>query len=91
MRSLKKYTRNQLWAAKDFSSRGLRHSRLSSTDIIYEHMCLGTRGFVKGLFVKRDFSWLVFPLLVFIRVSVYSITFISEAQYRVIKRGKDVA
>jgi glycosyltransferase involved in cell wall biosynthesis len=91
MRSLTKYTRNQIWAAKDFSKHGLNHSRLSMQDIAYEHIYIGTRGFIKGLFAKRDFSWLLFPLLVFIRVSVYSITFTLEAQYRVMKRGKDVA
>jgi glycosyltransferase involved in cell wall biosynthesis len=75
MRSLGKYTRNQLWAAKDFSKHGLHRSRLSMQDIAYEHIFLGTRGFIKGLFVKRDFSWLVFPLLLSIRVCAYSITF----------------
>jgi cellulose synthase/poly-beta-1,6-N-acetylglucosamine synthase-like glycosyltransferase len=75
MRSLGKYTRNQLWAARDFSKHGLHHSRLSMQDIAYEHIFLGSRGFIKGLFAKRDFSWLVFPLLLFIRVYAYSITF----------------
>jgi cellulose synthase/poly-beta-1,6-N-acetylglucosamine synthase-like glycosyltransferase len=75
MRSLKKYTKNQLWAAKDFSKHGLNRSRLSTKDIVYEHFYLGTRGFLKGVFIEREKSWIVFPLLLLIRVYAYSITF----------------
>lgn len=82
MYSLAKYTRNQLWAAKDFARHGLGHSRLSLHDIVYEHIYVGTRGFVKGLFREHEFSWLVFPILLFIRVFVYSITFFESMMAR---------
>jgi cellulose synthase/poly-beta-1,6-N-acetylglucosamine synthase-like glycosyltransferase len=75
MRTLKKYTKNQLWAAKDFSKQGLNRSRLSLRDIAYEHLFLGTRGFIKGIFKKREFSWVVFPLLLSIRILAYTTIF----------------
>jgi glycosyltransferase involved in cell wall biosynthesis len=74
--SLTKYTRNQLWAAKDFSKHGLRRSGLTLHDITYEHIYISALSFINGLFRERKFSWLLFPLLLIIRVIIYSIFFL---------------
>jgi cellulose synthase/poly-beta-1,6-N-acetylglucosamine synthase-like glycosyltransferase len=75
MNSLSKFTRNQLWAASDFSNNGLNRSRLSSSDIVYEHLCIGTNGFLRGIFKNRDKSWAIYPLLLSIRTLAYCIVF----------------
>ena len=40
---------------------------LSKKDLLYENVILGTKNMFTGIFVKKDFSWLLFPFFLFFR------------------------
>ncbi|NJD54590.1 MAG: glycosyltransferase [Candidatus Methanoperedens sp.] len=72
MQSLGEFAVKQFTGAKTFTSTGFQLMKLSASDIFYEQIILGAKGMAKGLVVDRDVSWVLFPLIVLIRVSAYS-------------------
>lgn len=79
MRSLKGFARKQFIGAKTFTATGFQLMNLSSRDVFYEQVVLGTKGMVKGLIVDRDVSWLLFPMFVFIRGAAYGYTYLKNS------------
>ncbi|MCD6099026.1 MAG: hypothetical protein J7K33_00425, partial [Candidatus Marinimicrobia bacterium] len=78
MRSLKEFARKQFTGAKTFTRTGFQLMNLSSRDVFYEQVILGTRGMIKGLIKDRDVSWLLFPLFVLIRGAAYGYTYVKN-------------
>jgi len=75
-RSLVKFTKKQFVGARTFTRTGFQLMNLSSKDVFYEQVILGTKGMIEGLVRYRDPSWLLFPLFVFIRGAAYGCTYI---------------
>ena len=75
MKSFSEFTRKQLWGATTLSKTGFSPLGLSIKEAFHEQIILGFKGMVRGLFVEKDFSWIVFPLLLSIRMIVYTIFF----------------
>lgn len=67
MNSIKEFARKQFIASETFSKEDINLMGLSKKDLIYENVILGTKNMFKGLFIKRDPSWLLFPLFISIR------------------------
>jgi glycosyltransferase involved in cell wall biosynthesis len=80
MQSLNEFTRKQFTGAKTFTVTGFGLMALSFSDVIYEQVVLGIKGMIKGLIVKRDISWLLFPLFLVIRVFAYLYTYFENAK-----------
>jgi len=78
MRSLREFARKQFTGAKTFTKTGFRLMNLSSRDVFYEQVVLGTKGMVGGLIKDKDVSWLLFPLFVFIRGAAYGYTYVKN-------------
>lgn len=78
MRSLKEFARKQFTGAETLTRTGFQLMNLSSKDVFYEQVVLGTKGMVKGLVKERDISWLLFPLFVFIRGIAYGYTYVKN-------------
>lgn len=83
MRSLNEFTKKQFVGAKTFANKGFQLMNLSLNNILYEQFILGPISMLKGLFLKRDVSWLLYPIFVFIRVIAYLYTYILKfSKYR---------
>jgi len=78
MQSLREFAKKQFTAAKTFTVTGFQLMNLSSSDVFYEQIVLGTKGMIEGLVRYRDPSWLLFPLFVFIRGIAYGYTHIKN-------------
>lgn len=86
MRSLKIFARKQFTGAKTFTATGFQLMNLSSRDVFYEQVILGMKGMITGLIIDRDASWLLFPIIVFIRMVAYGYTY---AKNFVCKKGEN--
>lgn len=78
MRSLSQFAGKQFTGAKTFTRTGFQLMNLSSRDVFYEQVVLGTKGMIKGLITGKDVSWLLFPLFVFIRAIAYGYTYVKN-------------
>jgi glycosyltransferase involved in cell wall biosynthesis len=78
MQSLEEFTKKQFTGAKTFTVTGFGLMNLSFWDVFYEQVLIGTKGMVKGILFDHDISWLLFPLIVFIRALAYSYTYINK-------------
>jgi hypothetical protein len=88
MRSLKRFARKQFTGAKTFTATGFQLMNLSSRDVFYEQVVLGTKGMIKGLIVDRDASWLLFPMFVFIRGIAYGYTYLSRIKQIIFRNNR---
>jgi hypothetical protein len=48
---------------------------LDISDLIYEHLLIGSKEMLRGLFLDRDVSWSLYPLLLAIRMTAYGVRF----------------
>lgn len=67
MNSMKEFVKKQFVASETFSRDDTNLMGLSEKDLIYENVVLGTRNMFKGIFIKKDSSWLLFPIFMFFR------------------------
>lgn len=74
MHSIKEFGRKQFVGSESFNKEGFDIMGLSEKDLIYENVVLGIKGMFKGIFIKRDPSWFLYPLFAFIRGLGYSYT-----------------
>ncbi len=77
--SLREYTQNQLWGARDFAAFGIKRLGITSIDALFEHFVLATRYMVKGVGKDKELSWLIYPALLIIRIASYSIRYLQKA------------
>lgn len=82
MRSLKEFAKKQFVGAKTFTSEGFQLMNLSTSDIFYEQFILGPISMIKELLLKRDISWLLYPIFVSIRVVAYVYTYYKKITKR---------
>ena len=75
MRTLKQFYKKQFAGAKTFTQSGFGLMGLSKKEIFYENFILGIKSMFYGLIVERDFAWLYYPVLLFIRIFAYSIIY----------------
>jgi glycosyltransferase involved in cell wall biosynthesis len=80
MQTLKEFRKKQITGARTFAKTGTGFLGLSIKDVMYEHFVLGTKGMVRGILVDKDASWMLFPLLVSIRVGAYMYIFITNIE-----------
>jgi glycosyltransferase involved in cell wall biosynthesis len=78
MHTLHEYTIKQFIGANTFTKTGFQLMNLSSKDVVFEHVFLGLKGMVHGLFKDKDFSWILFPIFLFIKLFAYSIIFLKN-------------
>ena len=69
--SLSKFVKKQIRVASTFSDNSDLKMNMSKKELLYELFIIGTKGMVNGIFKERDFSWLLFPLLIFLRIQIY--------------------
>ncbi|MCE7699906.1 MAG: glycosyltransferase [Methanobacterium paludis] len=67
MHSMKEFGRKQFVASETFVKENINLMGLSKKDLIYENVMLGTKNMLYGIFLKKDFSWLLFPIFMFLR------------------------
>lgn len=67
MNTLKEFGRKQFVASETFVKEDTSLMGLSKKDLIYENVVLGTRNMIYGIFLERDFSWLLFPIFMCLR------------------------
>lgn len=76
--SLGEFTRNQLWGARDYAKFGIGRLGITFTGGLFEHFVVGIRGMIKGMSKERDPSWLIYPLLLMIRVVCYIVRYLQH-------------
>lgn len=69
--SISKFIKKQIRGASSLSTNSKTKMNLSKRDMVYENFFLGTKGMIFGLLKERDISWLLFPLLVFLRMQIF--------------------
>lgn len=78
MPSLKEFAKKQFMASETFSREDENLMGLSKKDLIYENIVLGTKCMFKGIFIRKDPSWFIFPLFMFIRGIGFGFHFIKN-------------
>jgi glycosyltransferase involved in cell wall biosynthesis len=78
MKTLRIFARKQTSGAATFTKTGMGFLGLSTNDIIYEHLVLGTKGMIKGIVLDKDISWMLFPLFLSIRLGAYAYVFMKN-------------
>ncbi|WP_373838606.1 glycosyltransferase family 2 protein [Methanospirillum sp.] len=76
MSSILIFTKKQFTGAKTFTHTGFQFMGLSTFDIFYEQIIIGFKGMFKGIFIERNFSWIIYPLFVIIRGLAYGYTYL---------------
>ena len=71
MHSVKEFAKKQFVGSKTFTKEGFDLMGLSFKDLFYENTVLGTKHMLIGLFIKRDSSWLIFPVFITMRALGY--------------------
>lgn len=71
MRSIGEFAKKQFVGARTFTETGFQLMGTSLSEVLYEQIILCTKGMVKGLLIERDISWILFPLVLFIRLIAY--------------------
>ena len=83
MRSLGEYVKKQIIGARTFSKTGFGIMDSSKKDIIFIEIVLGFKQAIRGLIIDKDISWILFPLLISIRILVYAYVFLD---YKIIDK-----
>ena len=78
MHSIKEFARKQFVGSKTFTKEGFELMGLSFRDLIYENTVLGIKHMLIGLFIKRDPSWLIFPVFIAMRALGYGFSYIKQ-------------
>ncbi len=78
MQSLDEFAKKQFTGAKTFTVSGFGLMNLSFFDVFYEQVVLGLKGMANGLLIQKDFSWLLFPLFLFIKIFSYMYTYFNN-------------
>jgi glycosyltransferase involved in cell wall biosynthesis len=73
MRTIKQFVRKQFYGAKTFTNYGFQLMGLTLKDILYEHFILGMKGMICGIFRDKNYCWFYYPLLVSIRIFVFTL------------------
>jgi glycosyltransferase involved in cell wall biosynthesis len=69
--SISKFVNKQIKGASSLSTNSETKMNLSKKDMIYENIFLGAKGMINGLLEERDISWLLYPLLVILRIQIF--------------------
>jgi len=69
--SLRQFVKKQRLAAQAHANTNIELTGYSMHTLFYEQVILGTKGMISGLIKKKDPSWMLFPLFVLIRLSLY--------------------
>ncbi|MEM2909446.1 MAG: glycosyltransferase [Nitrososphaerota archaeon] len=72
MSTLREFLRKQIYGARTFTGLGFDLMGLNKTELVYEHIIVGVRGFRK-LFLNREWIWVIYPLLLIARIFTYSL------------------
>ena len=68
--SVKGFIKKQIMGMKMLGGSNLEGLNLSTWDIFYENIIVGTRAMARGIVVDKDISWILFPYLLFLRFIV---------------------
>jgi glycosyltransferase involved in cell wall biosynthesis len=79
MHTLREFTRKQVKASGIFLNEGFELMGLDISDLMYEHLVIGSKGMLRGLFLDRDVSWSLYPLLLAIRMTAYGVRFLKRS------------
>ena len=69
--SIKIFIRKQFRSASTFSANDFQGMGLSTKDIVYENIIIGTKGMFSGLIRDKDISWILFPYFLSIRFLIF--------------------
>ncbi len=69
--SLRRFIKKQFVTAETFTDQKFSSTGITTMDMLYEQIVLGTKGMLRGLFVQRDVSWFLYPFFLFLRVNIY--------------------
>lgn len=78
MTTVREFLKKQIVGARTFFETGFELLNLNSTDLLYEHLVLGSNRMLRGLLKHKEKSWALFPLLLFTRLSVYATAAIAD-------------
>ena len=73
--SMKKFVKKQILGATSFTKHNFQSTGLSIQELFHEQIVIGTIGMVRGVIKERNFSWLLFPFLLFTRLIIYALIF----------------
>ena len=78
MSSLREFAKKQYTGADSFSKDNFATTGLSRNEVLYEQFVVGFRGMARGLFREHDYSWMLYPLFVLIRLIAYGSAFLGR-------------
>ncbi|PWR71768.1 glycosyltransferase [Methanospirillum stamsii] len=78
MRTFYQFFKKQFVGANTFVDSRFGLMGLSTYEILYEHLILGTKGMIKGLLIDRDYCWLYYPFLVASRFFAYGYIYLKK-------------
>jgi glycosyltransferase involved in cell wall biosynthesis len=90
MKTIKEFAKKQFLGAATFTKEGFQLMGLSFGHVLYEHIILGTKGMMNGLFKHKDISWLLYPLFVCIRLFAYGAVYLTNLANKVRTREDEV-
>lgn len=70
--SIRKFIKKQILGANAFTKDNFQSTELSIGEIFHEQVIIGMKGMIRGIVKDRDISWLLFPLLLFLRLIIYA-------------------
>jgi glycosyltransferase involved in cell wall biosynthesis len=72
MRGPNEFLRKQIIGSRTFVPNKFSLTNLTIKQLLYEHLVIGVKGMLCGIFKEIDSSWSFYPLLLAIRLTVYS-------------------
>jgi len=78
MRTIMEFYKKQFVGASTFTQTGFGLMGLTTREILYENFILGSKAMIHGIVVERDFSWLLYPFFLLIRILAYSYIFFKK-------------
>jgi glycosyltransferase involved in cell wall biosynthesis len=76
MYSIKEFGRKQFVASETFLKEDITLMGVSNKYLVYENVVLGTKMMLYGIFLRRDFSWLFFPIFLFLRGFAFAFNYL---------------
>jgi glycosyltransferase involved in cell wall biosynthesis len=71
MTSLREFAKKQFIGADTFLRNNFATTGLSTNEVFYEQFVAGAKGMARGLFKERDYSWMLYPLFLTVRIIVF--------------------
>jgi len=73
MTTIHEFLKKQVKGSRTFLEDGFKLVNLRLRDLLYEHVVLGSKWMWSGLVKKRDRSWIMYPMLLIIRLMGYAL------------------